>query len=83
VTLLVAETLLLVADLRVGWPGAFLARTARPVDYCKRDQLFASLRDPEILGALIVAAEPNENEMRKSAIARARDFARKFALDSV
>jgi hypothetical protein len=32
---------------------------------------------------IIVAAEPDENEMRKLAIARARDFARKFALDSV
>jgi hypothetical protein len=32
---------------------------------------------------VIVAAEPDENEMRKLAIARARDFARKFALDSV
>jgi hypothetical protein len=32
---------------------------------------------------VIVAAEPDENEMRKLAIARAKDFARKFALDSV
>jgi hypothetical protein len=32
---------------------------------------------------IIVAAEPDENEMRKLAIARARDFARMFALDSV
>jgi hypothetical protein len=32
---------------------------------------------------VIVAAEPDENEVRKLAIARARDFARKFALDSV
>jgi hypothetical protein len=32
---------------------------------------------------VIVAAEPDENDVRKLAIARARDFARKFALDSV
>jgi hypothetical protein len=32
---------------------------------------------------VIVAPEPDENEVRKLAIARARDFARKFALDSV
>jgi hypothetical protein len=32
---------------------------------------------------VIVAAEPDENEMRKLAFARARDFARKFALDAV
>jgi hypothetical protein len=32
---------------------------------------------------VIVAAEFDENEVRKSAIARARDFARKFALDAV
>jgi hypothetical protein len=32
---------------------------------------------------VIVAAEADENEMGKLAIARARDFARKFALDAV